>query len=104
MDRQQWTFSDSAVGTSQGAGEQDSGTECQANATRLAGPIWASSPAAGNARGYQPVSRNLLPGRQLDPYGTDDRTRSYGPGAQSARASHQGCLCLSTSPQCPPTS
>src|ERR1017187_10553137 len=87
MDRQQWTFSDPALGSSQRTGEQDSGAECPANAARLASPIWVPSPASGNARGRRPVPRNLLPGRQLDLLGTDHRTRPYGPGAQSPWAS-----------------
>jgi hypothetical protein len=69
-----------------------------ATAARLANPIWASSPATGNFGGCHPVSRNLLPRRQLDLCWADYRTRSHGPGAQSPRSSHQTHLCLSAGP------
>lgn len=42
-----------------------------ANAARLASPLWVSSPAAGNPGGHAALSRDLLPGRQLDPCGTN---------------------------------
>ena len=85
MDRQQWTVPDSAVGPRQRAGEQDPGAERPANAARLGSPIWVSSAAAGNAGGRQSLSRNLLPGCQLDLCRTDHRARPHGPGAQSSR-------------------
>src|ERR1700687_4105353 len=98
MDRQPWTVPDFAVGASQRAGEQNPGAERPATAARLANPIWASSAVAGNAGGRDPLSWNLLPGRQLDPSGTDLRARAHGPGAQKPRPSHQRHLRLSTRP------
>src|SRR5579864_3475780 len=104
MDRQQRTVSDPTMGAGQRAGQQDSGAERTANAAGLASPLWLQSAAAGNPGGRQPLSRNLLPSRQLDLSGTDRRARSHGPRTQSSRASYQRHLRISTCPRRPATS
>ena len=58
--------------------------------------IWASSAAAGNTGGRDPLSRNLLPGRQLDPCWADHWARSYGSRAPKTRCGFQRHLHLST--------
>ena len=88
-------FSDFALGASPRTGQQDSGAERTANAARLGDPLRVSASAAGNLGGCETFSRNLLPRRQLDPCGTNRRTRSYGPGARRSRSSSQGYLRLS---------
>jgi len=101
VDRQQRTISGSAVGPRQGTGEQDPGAQRTATAARLAHPIWPSPATVGNSGRRGSLSRNLLPGRQLDLCGPDRRTRSHGPGAPKARSSHQRYLHLSLGPRCP---
>ena len=94
-------FSHPAVGASQRTGQQDSGDKCTGHATRLGGPIWASSAAVGNTGGRGPLSRNLLPGRQLDPRWSDHWARPHGSRAPKARRNLQRHLPLSASPRCP---
>ena len=85
IDRQQWPIPHPAMGASQRTGQQDSGAECTDRATRLGGPIWAASAAIGNTGGRGPLSRNLLPGRQLDPCWADHWARAYGSRAPKTR-------------------
>ncbi len=75
-----------------GSGEQDPGAKRPANAARLASPIWVSSPAAGNAGRHEALSRNLLPGSQLDPCWADRRARTHGPGTPEPRSGRQRYL------------
>src|SRR5439155_1905834 len=81
----------------------DSGAERQADAARLANSIRASPAAAGNAGGRTALSRNLLPGRQLDLRWADRRSRTNGPRAQSPRSSHQRYLRVPAGRRCPAT-
>jgi len=69
----------------------------------LANSIRASPTAAGNAGGRTALSRNLLPGRQLDLRWADRRSRTNGPKAQSPRSSHQRYLRVPAGPRCPAT-
>src|SRR5437764_822511 len=77
--------------------------ERPADAARLANSIRASPAAAGNAGGRTALSRNLLPGRQLDLRWADRRSRTNGPRAQSPRSSHQRYLRVPAGPRCPAT-
>src|SRR5438093_7584019 len=91
------------MSTGPGTGQQDSGAERPADAARLANSIRASPTAAGNAGGRTALSRNLLPGRQLDLRWADRRSRTNGPKAQSPRSSHQRYLRVPAGPRCPAT-
>jgi hypothetical protein len=80
----------------QRTGQQNPGAERKANSAGLGDPLRVSSPVAGDSGGCRPLSRNLLPGGQLDSCRANRRTRSHGPGAQSSRSGRQRYLHLST--------
>src|SRR5437868_6887636 len=94
MDCEQRQIPDAALGPRQRTGEQDPGARRAATSSGLGNLLRPSSAAAGNPRGCQPLSWNLLSSGQLDLCGADHRARSHGSRAQGSRPSHQRHLPL----------
>src|SRR6516165_758955 len=75
VDRKSESFLGAALGTGQRTGEQDPGAERAPTSGRLGASLRLPTVVAGNLSGCTAFSRDLLSSCQLDPSGTNARTR-----------------------------